>query len=202
LNTIPLYTPLNNSRPPPTTTSPVNSLPTLNPLLTESELPEEMPNSQIVSPTLPVSADTEVTETSIINNPNLTTPKNESTKKLDTDSEEGNIEETVQAILGKRLNKRRHREEWKTKWGDGSITWEPKENFVDYEDGVEIVNSHWLEFEEKEAEKKKNLKLNLPGNNRQGAPLPKLRRHRRIHPRLIHHNQIKVQPKDAKHKKI
>jgi hypothetical protein len=155
---IPLNTQINNSNTATIINTPaINSLPAVSPLLPESNLPEETnpPDYQILSP--PVSSSTEVTETPIINNPNLTTPKKASTKKTDTDSDEGvpPVEETVTAILGKRLNKRRHREEWKTKWGDGTITWEPKENFVDYEDGVEIANAHWLEFEQKEAEKKK-----------------------------------------------
>jgi len=79
-------------------------------------------------------------------------------KLSSSSSQSENEEEEVVDIVDKRWNSRKKRYEWKTKWGDGTITWEPKQNFVDKQDGEEVVNQVWLQFENKSKEKKQKRK--------------------------------------------
>lgn len=53
----------------------------------------------------------------------------------------------VEKILDKRWNKSIKRFEWKTKWLDGDVTWEPKESFVHSENEESVKNVHWVDFE-------------------------------------------------------
>jgi len=76
-------------------------------------------------------------------------------QKQKEEKDESDFEECdVLKVVSKRFNNRKKRDEWKTQWGDGSFTWEPKHCFLDFVSGEEVVNEKWRTFEDEHQKNK------------------------------------------------